>query len=134
MDFVRNSTEQFDVIISDSTDPIGPGEVLFSEDFASAGIGHFIWYPAGAEGPYRESFPELLAFLSSRGVPLPAWLAVADARDCPWPTREKFLQQRYARKATELRRLLADTVALQAEFMLARLESALEPYSLAWVE
>ena len=33
MDFVRNSDEKFDVIISDSTDPIGPGEVLFSEDF-----------------------------------------------------------------------------------------------------
>lgn len=33
MDFVRNSDEKFDVIISDSTDPIGPGEVLFTEDF-----------------------------------------------------------------------------------------------------
>ncbi len=31
--FVRESTDQFDVIIVDSTDPIGPGEVLFSEDF-----------------------------------------------------------------------------------------------------
>ena len=34
MDFVRHAgAEQFDVIISDSTDPIGPGEVLFSGDF-----------------------------------------------------------------------------------------------------
>jgi len=33
MDFVRNADRRFDVIISDSTDPIGPGEVLFSEDF-----------------------------------------------------------------------------------------------------
>lgn len=33
MDFVRDTTDRFDVIISDSTDPIGPGEVLFSEDF-----------------------------------------------------------------------------------------------------
>jgi spermidine synthase len=33
MDFVRGSSERFDVIISDSTDPIGPGEVLFSSDF-----------------------------------------------------------------------------------------------------
>jgi spermidine synthase len=33
MDFVRDTKETFDVIISDSTDPIGPGEVLFSEDF-----------------------------------------------------------------------------------------------------
>lgn len=32
-DFVAQCQEQFDVIIADSTDPIGPGEVLFSEDF-----------------------------------------------------------------------------------------------------
>ncbi|MCW8831432.1 MAG: polyamine aminopropyltransferase [Gammaproteobacteria bacterium] len=33
MDFVRETEMRFDVIISDSTDPIGPGEVLFSNDF-----------------------------------------------------------------------------------------------------
>ncbi|QYK03646.1 polyamine aminopropyltransferase [Shewanella zhangzhouensis] len=33
MDFVANCTERFDVIISDCTDPVGPGEVLFSSDF-----------------------------------------------------------------------------------------------------
>jgi spermidine synthase len=31
--FVRQSSEKFDVIIVDSTDPIGPGEVLFQHDF-----------------------------------------------------------------------------------------------------
>jgi spermidine synthase len=31
--FVKNCRRRFDVIISDSTDPIGPGEVLFTEDF-----------------------------------------------------------------------------------------------------
>ena len=31
--FVRDDTERYDVIIVDSTDPIGPGEVLFTEDF-----------------------------------------------------------------------------------------------------
>ncbi len=31
--FVRESAESFDVIIADSTDPIGPGEVLFSDSF-----------------------------------------------------------------------------------------------------
>lgn len=36
LDYVRHSASRFDVIISDSTDPIGPGEVLFSEDFYSA--------------------------------------------------------------------------------------------------
>jgi len=32
-DFVQTTSERFDVIISDSTDPLGPGEVLFSKDF-----------------------------------------------------------------------------------------------------
>lgn len=36
MRFVTTTTEKFDVIISDSTDPIGPGEVLFSENFYQA--------------------------------------------------------------------------------------------------
>ena len=32
-DFVRGCDEQYDVIIVDSTDPVGPGEVLFTETF-----------------------------------------------------------------------------------------------------
>ena len=36
MRFVATTTEKFDVIISDSTDPIGPGEALFSENFYQA--------------------------------------------------------------------------------------------------
>ncbi len=57
------------------------------EAFASAGIGHFIWYPPGVRGPFHESFPDLLVFLSSRGVPMPGWLAQDTARGCPWSTR-----------------------------------------------
>jgi spermidine synthase len=34
--FVRQTDSRFDVILSDSTDPIGPGEVLFQEDFYAA--------------------------------------------------------------------------------------------------
>jgi len=33
VDFVNQCTEKFDVIISDSTDPVGPGEVLFTSRF-----------------------------------------------------------------------------------------------------
>ncbi|MEO0422758.1 MAG: polyamine aminopropyltransferase [Pseudomonadota bacterium] len=36
LDYVRTAEERFDVIISDSTDPIGPGEALFTQDFYSA--------------------------------------------------------------------------------------------------
>ena len=33
LEFVRSTNERFDVILSDSTDPIGPGEALFAENF-----------------------------------------------------------------------------------------------------
>jgi spermidine synthase len=36
MNFVNSSERRFDVIISDSTDPIGPGESLFTGDFYQA--------------------------------------------------------------------------------------------------
>jgi spermidine synthase len=36
IEFVKKSTETFDVIITDSTDPIGPGEVLFKENYYTA--------------------------------------------------------------------------------------------------
>ena len=32
-DFMVTSTDEFDVIIIDSTDPVGPGEVLFTDSF-----------------------------------------------------------------------------------------------------
>ncbi|HSH43452.1 MAG TPA: polyamine aminopropyltransferase [Arenicellales bacterium] len=34
--FVSESADEFDVIISDSTDPVGPGEALYSSDFYAA--------------------------------------------------------------------------------------------------
>jgi len=33
IDFVARCSERFDIIISDCTDPVGPGEVLFSSEF-----------------------------------------------------------------------------------------------------
>jgi spermidine synthase len=36
VDYVSESEERFDIVIVDSTDPIGPGEVLFTERFYAA--------------------------------------------------------------------------------------------------
>src|SRR3954468_8327421 len=36
------------------------------ENFASVGIGHFIWYPKNVHGPFDESFPKLVSYISSR--------------------------------------------------------------------
>ncbi|GGB90348.1 polyamine aminopropyltransferase [Marinobacterium zhoushanense] len=33
VDFVRDTSERYDLIISDCTDPVGPGEVLFTSEF-----------------------------------------------------------------------------------------------------
>src|SRR3954454_9351316 len=44
------------------------------ENFASLGIGHFLWYPKGLDAPFEESFPKLLRTFADAGVKLPAWL------------------------------------------------------------
>ena len=93
------------------------------EDFASLGIGHYIWYPAGKRGPFEESFPDLIAFFQTRGVSLPVWLQ--SARACPWNSRAEFEQNRHGAQMKSLRELLAGTVSLQAQFSARRLEASL---------
>jgi len=96
------------------------------EDFASLGIGHFIWYPKGRQGPFEESFPKLVSFVSSRGAKLPTiLLGVGRGQPCPWNSRAEFLKAQNATEMNQLRRFLADTIDLQAEFLVARLEAAL---------
>ncbi|MEP7015389.1 MAG: hypothetical protein ABI925_08120 [Verrucomicrobiota bacterium] len=103
------------------------------ENFASLGIGHFIWYPKGARGPFDESFPNLVNFVSSRGAKLPEILLRAKESPCPWNTRGEFERARQTPEMKQLRQFLADTVDLQAEFLVARLQAAL-PKMLAEVE
>ena len=93
------------------------------EDFASLGIGHFIWYPKNMRGPFEESFPALVRFLGANGVALPAWLKPVPP--CPWRSRAEFQAAARGRQMTELRDLLASTVALQSRFLAQRMEAAL---------
>jgi len=93
------------------------------EDFPSLGIGHFIWYPSGKRGPFKESFPALKDYLQSQGVELPGWLAAAKA--CPWTDRASFMADFRSPRLEELRSLLASTVGQQARFAALRLEAAL---------
>jgi len=93
------------------------------ENFASLGIGHFIWYPKGVRGPFDESFPKFVDFASNRGTKLPA---VATAKDgCPWSSRAEFNAAAQSAPMKELRAFLAHTVDLQAEFLVHRLREAL---------
>jgi hypothetical protein len=91
------------------------------EDFASLGIGHFIWYPQGGSGPFEESFPPLMAFFSARGIATPAWTRGA----CPWQTKAAFEADKNGPRQQELRGLLSQTVRQQTEFIMARMERAL---------
>jgi hypothetical protein len=95
------------------------------EDFASLGIGHFIWYPEGKPGPFEESFPKLVAFVSSHGAKLPAMLLRVGALHCPWKSRAEFMLAQQTADMKQLRQFLADTVDLQTQFMVNRLDAAL---------
>jgi hypothetical protein len=95
------------------------------ENFASLGIGHFIWYPKGVTGPFEESFPKLVNFISARGAKLPAMLLEVGELHCPWNSRTEFLRAQQTAQMKQLRQFLADTVDLQAEFLVARLQAAL---------
>src|SRR5436190_4525842 len=92
------------------------------ENFASLGIGHFIWYPKGMRGPFEESFPKLVIFISSRGAKLPTLLLKIDETPCPWSSRAEFLHAQHTPEMNQLRRFLADTVDVQTEFLIARLQ------------
>ena len=97
------------------------------ENFASLGIGHFIWYPKGQRGPFEESFPEFLNFAGHKRTLLPAWLATdaSGTPDCPWNARAEFNRASQTVRMKELRQFLAKTVDLQAAFMVERLQQAL---------
>jgi hypothetical protein len=93
------------------------------EDFASLGIGHFIWYPKDKRGPFEESFPELVNFISARGAKIPIFLF--DKRECPWNFRADFLQAQDSSQMKQLRQFLSDTIDLQTQFLVTRLQNSL---------
>jgi hypothetical protein len=95
------------------------------EDFASLGIGHFIWYPKGRRGPFEESFPKVVSFISKRGAKLPTLLLKGGEQPCPWNSRAEFLGAQHTVEMNQLRQFLVDAIDLQAEFLIARLEEAI---------
>ncbi len=93
------------------------------EYFASLGIGHFIWYTADRPGPFDESWPKLVAFMKHRKVVMPQW--IAETKDCPWNSYEEFHAAKNSEKMNELRGFLKNTIEVQTDFIVARLQSAL---------
>ena len=89
------------------------------ENFASLGIGHFIWYPDNKSELYEEMFPLLIQFLEQKNITLPAWLN--PKTPCPWKTRAEFLSAATDPKYKELKDLLSKTIPVQAQFMAERI-------------
>lgn len=92
------------------------------EAFASLGIGHFIWFPAGLQSPYAESFPQLLAYLLAQGYTLPNGWTPDTA--CPWPDKQTFLAARQSPEYKALHTFLKATYQAQYSFILARFQQA----------
>ena len=95
------------------------------EAFPSLGIGHFIWYPAGVEEPFVESFPAMIEHLSAQGEVVPDWLARLAPFDAPWADRDSFIEVADAESVRELRHFLAATKGPQAGFLVRRAKEAL---------
>ncbi|PCI45268.1 MAG: hypothetical protein COB41_01945 [Proteobacteria bacterium] len=96
------------------------------EDFASLGIGHFIWYPEGVNKNnqrFDESFPKLLRWMQNKGVEIPAWLQKQQGN--PWKNRRQFKKVENTQKMRALRDFLLETSSFQVEFMKNRLKNAL---------
>lgn len=101
------------------------------EDFPSLGIGHFIWYRAGQQERFVESFPDLLGYYVARGVDIPAWISGLDGWNSPWASRDAFNADQSGPRLTELRQFLWDTRGIQAEFIIRRLQHSLPLISAA---
>jgi len=95
------------------------------EDFASLGIGHFIWFPKDHTERFREVFPMVVEFMQKKGVVLPKWLT--PKTDFPWQTKAAFFAAKKAKtkQYMELFHFLKKTFGYQAEFMAERLSQAL---------
>lgn len=96
------------------------------EEFASLGIGHFIWYPVTAKPPFEEGFPGLVTFLRKGKTPLPSWLDKTQIPACPWTSRADFKRNFNSPQMRQLRQFLLDTMAEQTQFLVARAQGAMD--------
>lgn len=95
------------------------------EDFASMGIGHFTWYPAGRRQSFGNTFPGLLDYMAQHGVQLPGWLQQARVQGAPWSTREQLMAQKNSAQVQQLQNLLYNTRELQAQYIVDRTRTAM---------
>ena len=97
------------------------------EDFASLGIGHFIWFPKHSNAPFQESFPDLLRWYQKQDVVIPENLQsiLKPELPAPWQHKTDFLKPENQSDINALRLFLADTKHEQTSFIMFRLSKAL---------
>ena len=95
------------------------------EEFASLGIGHFIWYPKDKEYRFYEIFPVVYEFIKSQGGNPPDWMEEMPTFDLPWDSREDFYGDFQTPEMISLRQFLLETIPQQSLFMAGRLEKSL---------
>ena len=91
------------------------------EEFASLGIGHFIWFTADKPMRFFHAFPDMLRYIISKGAKPPKWLT-PDTK-CIWNSYEEWrrAKAKNTKKMRELTEFLYRTRALQARYMVHRL-------------
>ncbi|WP_407156687.1 hypothetical protein [Bradyrhizobium sp. STM 3557] len=97
-----------------------------NEEFASLGIGHFIWFPLNKWLPFEESFPSLLEFMRKNNAHLPSWLDQPQIPANPWTSKAEFMKDFNSPRMRELRQFLLDNVALQTQFLVERAQGAMQ--------
>jgi len=91
------------------------------EEFASVGIGHFIWFTADKPMWFWEAFPPMLRYITAYGAKPPRWLT--PKLHCVWNSYEawRYAKKHRTKKMRELTAFMNRTKGLQARFMLDRL-------------
>ena len=105
-----------------------PKNLMFwstNESFASLGIGHFIWYPAGQPKRFDETFPAMIDYYVANKVQIPQWLLAARKTGAPWKDRATFERARNDNEFQQLKTLLMNTKALQTQFFFDRLHASI---------
>ena len=96
------------------------------EEFASCGIGHFIWFTKDKPMWFYHAFPNMLKYITARGAKIPKCLT--PSTPCVWNSYKEWQEakRKNSPKMRELTEFLDKTKTLQAKFMVYRFNEAKE--------
>lgn len=97
------------------------------EEFPSLGIGHFIWYPKDFKGPFVETFPDMVAYVSQYKT-APLWLKTLEPFSAPWSSKEAFLKAVDSKDMALLRQWLLATQTYQTQYISLELNKRFNDY------